>query len=73
MPLILANKNTEYEVVRISSGHGSFAKLLEMGIMPGAKLKVVYNAKGPIIVSINGSRYALGKGLASKIVVREVA
>jgi ferrous iron transport protein A len=50
-----------------------FSKLLEMGLVPGAKLTVVYNAKEPIIISINGSKYALGKGLASKIIVREVA
>jgi len=73
MPLILADENIEYEIVRINGGHGSFAKFLEMGLAPGAKLTVVYNAKGPIIISINGSKYALGKGLASKIIVREVA
>ncbi|OSS41721.1 Ferrous iron transport protein A [Desulfurella amilsii] len=71
MPLILANENIEYKVVRIEGGHGSNTKFLEMGLVPGTKLKVIYNAKGPIIVSINGSKYALGKGLASKIIVRE--
>jgi|YelNatPaOPRAMG01_1025707.scaffolds.fasta_scaffold01246_23 ferrous iron transport protein A len=73
MSLILADENIEYEIVRINGGHGSFSKFLEMGLVPGAKLTVVYNAKGPIIISINGSKYALGKGLASKIIVREVA
>ncbi|HHS49221.1 MAG TPA: hypothetical protein ENM99_05175 [Desulfurella acetivorans] len=73
MPLILADENIEYEIVRIAGGHGSYTKFLEMGLVPGAKLRVVYNAKGPIIVSMNGSKYALGKGLASKIIVREAA
>ncbi len=73
MSLILADENAEYEVVRIEGGHGSYTKFLEMGLVPGARLKVIYNAKGPIIIAINGSKYALGKGLASKIIIKEVA
>jgi ferrous iron transport protein A len=73
MPLILADENNEYEIVRINGGHGSYTKFLEMGLVPGAKLRVIYNAKGPMIIEINSSKYALGKGLASKIIVKEVA
>lgn len=73
MPLILADENIEYEVVRIDSGHGATKRFLEMGLVPGARLRVVYNAKGPTIIAINGSKYALGKGIASKVIVREVA
>jgi ferrous iron transport protein A len=73
MSLIFADKNTEYEIVKIECGHSLYAKLLEMGLVTGTKLRVVYSAKGPIIISVNGTKYALGKGLASKIIVREVA
>lgn len=72
MPLILAYENTEYEIVRIESGHFLYKRFIEMGLAPHAKLRVIHNAKGAIIIAINGSRYALGKGLASKIIVREV-
>lgn len=70
MPLVFARENEIVEVVKIEAGHGAYSKLMEMGIIPGAKIKMVYNAKGPVIIAVNDSKYALGKGIASKIIVR---
>ncbi len=70
MPLVFARENEIVEVVKIETGHGIHAKLMEMGIIPGAKIRMVCNAKGPVIIAVNDSKYALGKGIASKIIVR---
>ncbi len=70
MPLTFASENEIVEVVRIEGGHGAYAKLMEMGIIPSAKIKMLYNAKGPVIIAVNDSKYAIGKGIASKIIVR---
>ncbi len=70
MPLVFASENEIVEVVKIEGGHGAYEKLMEMGIIPGAKIRMVYNAKGPVIIAVNDSKYALGKGIASKIIVR---
>ncbi len=70
MPLVFASENEIVEVVKIEGGHGIHAKLMEMGIIPGAKIRMVCNAKGPVIIAVNDSKYALGKGIASKIIVR---
>ncbi|HBG16088.1 MAG TPA: hypothetical protein DDW93_04850, partial [Firmicutes bacterium] len=41
----------------------------EMGFNTGAKVKVIKNDAGPIIVSLSGQKIALGRGLAQKIIV----
>jgi ferrous iron transport protein A len=60
-------------VVTLQGGAGFRNRLLGMGIAPGAVVQVLemYNA-GPIIVSVSGTRFALGRGMASKILVRRL-
>lgn len=47
-------------------------RLTELGMTPGVELRVVHDAGGPMLVSVRGSRVALGRELAEKIWV-EVA
>ena len=42
---------------------------MQMGITPGAVLEVVDNTRGPIIVRVRGVTIALGRGMASRILV----
>ncbi|ASJ03200.1 Fe2+ transport protein [Thermococcus profundus] len=60
-------------VVTLQGGAGFRNRLLGMGITPGAVVHVleIYNT-GPIIVNVSGTRFALGKGMASKILVRKL-
>lgn len=62
----------EGETVRISEIEGGRElrrRLLEMGFVPGAEIRIVVNGGGPVIV-INGStRTAIGKGMARNIFV----
>lgn len=52
-------------------GRGFERRLLDMGITPGTKITVVKSAPlhGPIEVIVRGSRLALGRGVAEKILV----
>ncbi|MFA4987457.1 MAG: FeoA family protein [Candidatus Brocadiia bacterium] len=60
-------------VVVIRGGRGLGARLSSMGIGPGAEIHVVSNSgRGPMIVAILGSRLALGRREAGKIIVRRV-
>jgi ferrous iron transport protein A len=53
----------------IEGGRQLRRRLLVMGFVPGAELRVVVNGGGPVIV-INGStRTAIGKGMARNIIV----
>ncbi len=53
----------------IYGGAGIRNRLASIGIFPGASVKIVKKAPGPCIVEVSGTRLAIGKGMASKIVV----
>lgn len=50
---------------------GAAKRLADLGILPGTRLKVVRRAPfgGPVEVEVGGSRFMIGRGLASKIIV----
>ena len=49
----------------------STKRLSDMGLTPGTKVTVVKSApfNGPLEVSVRGSRLAIGRGMASRILV----
>ena len=54
----------------IAGGHELLSRLASLGFTPGARLSVVQNrGRGPIIVELRGTRIALGRGEATRIVV----
>lgn len=57
-------------VSTIAGGRMASKRLYEMGFNRGSQVQVVKNDIGPIIVCLAGSKIALGKGLASKILVQ---
>lgn len=42
-------------------------RLLELGLTPGVELRVVQDSGGPMLVSVRGSRVALGRDLAANL------
>ncbi len=55
-------------VLAVNSGQGLQSRLAGMGIVPGVDLTVVDNIPGrPLLVSLDGSRLAIGQGMAEKI------
>jgi Fe2+ transport system protein FeoA len=42
-------------------------RLLELGLTPGTELRVVQDSGGPMVVSVRGSRVALGRDLAERL------
>lgn len=42
-------------------------RLLELGLTPGVELRVVQDNGGPMLVSVRGSRVALGRELADNL------
>ena len=42
-------------------------RLLELGLTPGVELRVVQDNGGPMLVSVRGSRVALGRDLADNL------
>jgi ferrous iron transport protein A len=59
---------------KMQGGHGFLSRLASLGFTPGADLRVVQNyGHGPIIVNLRGTRVALGRGEAEKILVERQA
>ncbi len=65
-------ENGNYRVVSIDGGGGLIKKLAGLGIYPGADLEVLASSKGrgPVRLSVMGSQFGLGRGMASKIYVK---
>lgn len=58
------------QIRKMRGGHQFLSRLASLGFTPGAELQVVQNyGRGPIIVSLRGTRVALGRGEAEKILV----
>lgn len=71
MLLSMVPEGDEVVIVSFRGGSRFVQKLAAMGFVPGAKVKVVKSQNmGPLIVSIKGSRMAIGRGIATKIEVR---
>lgn len=69
VPLSLM-KSGDKAVVKVIQGTGHLTKTLgQLGIIAGTELTVIQKAKESVIVRIGESRYALGAGAASMVLV----
>lgn len=58
-------------VINIVGGRGAIRNLIGLGIYPGTRIKVLGRIGGAMLVSINGSKFAIGRGLAMKVIVSD--
>jgi Fe2+ transport system protein FeoA len=68
-PVTSLKEDEEGVIHSISGGLSLISRLAGMGIVPGTEIKVLRNSRGPVIVLVNNTRVALGRGQASKILV----
>ena len=62
----------EAVVMDIAGGIGARKRLENMGVRVGKYITKISGASGPIVVKVDNSQIAIGRGIASKImVVRE--
>jgi len=60
-------------VEKIESGHGAFARLYSLGLVPGSEVEVIVNRfVGPIVIRVRGITVSIGRGLARRVYVRVV-
>ena len=79
IPLTALRNGETGIVTSIEAGHGrgwrrgwGFRKrLMDLGLTPGTKVTVVKSApfRGPLEILVRGSRLALGRGMAERILV----
>jgi len=74
MPLGFLEVGQEAVVRNVIGGCGLRTKLSEMGFVQGIKIFNIRNdGFGPVIVCVMESRIAVGRGMAQKIMVEEIA
>lgn len=69
MPLNFASEDELLEIKKIGGKDETRRHLHNLGFVEGVQLKIVTKSGGNLIVSIKGSRIALSKEMACKIVV----
>jgi len=69
--LIECRKEEKTRVIAVNAGFQAKRRLANLGIVPGTIIKKKREAPfhGPVEIIVKGSTLALGRGLASKIVV----
>jgi ferrous iron transport protein A len=59
-------------VLDFSNGNGIAGRLTSLGFTPGVEVQMTQNfGRGPLIVTVRGTRVALGRGEAAKICVEQ--
>ena len=72
LPLTMVSPGEKVRIIDFNGGTQIRKRLTDMGISMGQVVEVL-NRGGPVIVSVKGSRVALGKGLAQKVMVCPVS
>ena len=69
MPLTMVNSGEENEIERVGGKEETRRFLENLGFVQGAKVTVVSQIGGNVIVNVKESRVAIGKDMANKIMV----
>ena len=72
LPLTALLEGEEGVVERLRGGRGLCQRVSAMGLTPGTRVKMLRSSMfgGPILVSVRGTTLALGRGVATKILVK---
>jgi len=64
------NSGSTVRVVAISGGRRARQKLMDLGIVPGERLRILRNdPAGPVVIGLYGSKVVVGSGLSQKVSV----
>ena len=74
MTLIQVENGKIVRLLEFQGGRGLNQKLTQLGLSPGERARVLRRAPlgGPVLVEVGGRSIALGRGIASKVIVEEV-
>ena len=72
--ILEVSSNTAVKIVSITGGKGARRSLAQLGVAIGSIVKVKRNApfSGPLLLENHGTSIAVGRGVASRIMVEEV-
>jgi len=73
IPLTMLRPGMRGRVVAIHGGRGLAMRLYQMGFVLNTVIEVISNNRGPVIVRVRGATVALGRGIASRIMIMPMA
>jgi len=68
-PLTEIKAGTSAIVKEVRGGKNVRNRLMEIGIIEGTAIRVIANSGGSLIVQVGNSKFAMGYGMAEKIIV----
>ena len=70
IPLSEAETGRDVKLITIDAGRGLTSRLVAMGLVPNSVITVVgVGRSGPFTINVKGSKVAIGRGMAQKIMV----
>ncbi|MDR0396870.1 MAG: ferrous iron transport protein A [Oscillospiraceae bacterium] len=69
MPLTLAKAGEESSIKKVGGREDTRQFLEKLGFVPGARVSVITQTSGNMIVSVKESRVAISREMAAKIIV----
>lgn len=70
MPLTLCQINSIVKILKVTGKEDVQKHIRELGFVPESELHIIQNNNGELIIEVAGSRIALSKNVASKILVK---
>ena len=72
MPLAMVGSGRRVTVTGINGGRAMRQWLADIGLTPGVEIGVMVNhLAGPVMINLRDSRFAIGRGMVQRIMVRE--
>jgi len=66
----MAPEGRNLRIIYVRGGRRVMRRLADLGLTPGATIRIVKSMdRGPILLEVNGSRIALGRGISMKLFV----
>ncbi|MFN2159724.1 MAG: ferrous iron transport protein A [Anaerolineales bacterium] len=72
IPLSLVSAGEQVRLVRVRAGKWMVNRLTTMGLTPGVEFTVLQDCGGPKMLSVRGSKVAIGHGIAHRILVEVI-
>ena len=69
LPLTMVGSGRLVKLIKISAGRKLVRRLGELGLTPGVHFEIVHDHGGPLLLAVRSSRLALGRSMASQILV----
>ena len=74
LSLSSAEVGKSYVLLSLTGGEGFREKISSMGLNSGVRLRIIANSgHGPVGLVVRNTRLGIGRGMAEKIRVREIA